>query len=144
MADISTQEKRIFGVKQTADFSNPIVRFRRIKGRVVPILNRKRVGGGISKAGGTTMKVGAAMGAVGLAKRAYKKYHASDPVSKKIRKAAPKVKIKGKYIRKAVKGIAKAPFKHTGKIGMGLLLGGAAMKVMGFRMQADSEVGYDI
>lgn len=111
-------DERRFGIKQQVKFANPTVRFRRINGRTVPIFNRKKIGTASSRLG----TKGLVAGAVGVG-------------ASKIIKALDKSKKRPKLRRIG---------KISGIVGLTSLVGGAALKVAGFNLQSQSEVGYDL
>ena len=57
--------RRLAGVQEERQFTNPHIRFRRIRGRVVPIVNRKRIGQDLNKGGRSLIKAGVATAALG-------------------------------------------------------------------------------
>ena len=138
-----TQEER--------DFTNPHVRFRRIRGKIVPIYNKKRIGQTISDTGEKVAGVGAlavggamAMKAFGLDKKLF-------GISSKISAlSALRSKTGDGFKLKTVKtGIrfggssAKFMMKHPVKAGLSLMLGGLAIKAIGDDTQMDSKFGKD-
>lgn len=150
-------------VREEKKFSNPYVRFRRIKGRIVPIVGKKKIGDIISNKGKKMMKAGVAIGATTVLVKKTKLDKGIAKGINKIKEKASKFKIKNphskalvlykepsrkrKALRKVGKIVKSAPktlFRHSGKIGAGLILGGAATHLFGTKMQMDSPFGADI
>ena len=157
------KEANFAHVKEHTKFTNPHIRFRRIKGRIVPIFGRKRIGQSVSKAGKKTAKAGAYIGAGTLIAKKTSVGKATIKGLKKVAEKASNFKIKTKMskavvpysrqraITKKLRGKAKKiagtatkkAFKHSGKIGVGLMLGGAATYLIGSHIETTSRVGKD-
>ena len=146
-------EQGFGNIQERARFGQPVIRFRKIKGRIVPIINKHRAGKELESAGNSLIKGGLALGAVSVAKRT-KTY---SKASKAVKRATNKIKknpfafrnVGGKktLYTKVMKGAGKAAkgtFKHSGKLSMAALLGGAAIKIYGFGMQTETQFGRDI
>lgn len=123
------------GQEERRGFSNPLVRFRRIKGRIVPIVNKRRAGAEMEKIGKRTAIIGASTVATGIAAEKI----ASTKVFKKSKGvAAVKKKFGGGKIAKVAK------FSVSKKFGAALIIGGAALAAMGFETQARTKLGRDV
>lgn len=143
----------IRGISEERGFTNPHVRFRRINGRIVPIINKKRIGQDTSSAGESLIKAGAAASAVGLAKTSTK-YKAASAFLKRNSFKAPKFKfktsaassMKKKVAISAIKAASKAAkfgFKNAGKLGLAGIAAGLATKIVGDEIQMQSPFGKD-
>ena len=175
-------------ITQASPFTNPLVRFRKIRGRVVPILGRKKAGQYLNEWSKTPLKVGGAGLAVvalgktknvgkpvrfigrtaysaiakgakpmkkwgdSLANKYAKKKYVGNPKLGKFRNllGAGKLQAKKATVKtawgtaKVASKAAKIAMKNPGFAFAGIALGGAAMKVMGLRLQAESPMGFDI
>ena len=141
-------------VVQSERFSNPVVRFRRIRGRVVPIVNRHRIGEAHLKAGGTIQKIGLGTAAVGLGRMAAAKaFRRVDTAKKTSLKSAlksakkiPKFKKKAGFVKKlamlAGKTI-KTPKAMT-ITGGAIFAAGLGLGISGAITQSKTELGFDI
>lgn len=146
-------------INEERGFTNPHIRFRRIRGRLVPIINKKRVGQDISSVGIGTAKVGLVAGSLGLAKRhkSIKKFSSS--IDKKIMKFESKfssggikflgnnsISFKKRVASKGAIGASKVIrniFKHSGKLGLLGIATGIFIKAGGDEVQARSPFGKD-
>lgn len=117
-------------------FTNPHVRFRRIRGKIVPIFGKKRIGQDVERAGNRAMKVGSLGVAAGVATSIIKKKTKFG--FKKKAKWAPKT-FKGKLAKAAT-----APLRKPGKFGAALVLAGAAAHIAGAELQMRSRFGRDL
>lgn len=161
----SSQE---YHVQEQRDFTNPVVRFRRIRGRIVPIVNKKRVGETLTRSGQTTTLAGAAVlggAATVAAVRRVAKQKLGPPGAgvktagslmrvggrgaAKLWRSIPKTKptlahkaagAMGKTAWAALKTVA----KHPGKIGLGLAALGTVKTFFGSRLEMESQLGKDI
>jgi hypothetical protein len=134
-------------VEEQRNFSNPHVRFRRINGRIVPIVNNKRLGQDIASSGYSTAKLGA--GFLGFGKRYLAKKLPKIKMPKgftvKSFKYSPVTK-KGKSLKFAVKTVAKTTkfaIKNPFKLGLGLLGLGVSGVLAGNELQMRSVFGKD-
>ncbi len=157
--DIAEPRFRIKGLNEERQFTNPHVRFRRIRGRIVPIINKKRIGQDISN---TSEKL-AVGGAVAGATTYYAK---KSKDSKRLRKFVspvtnkiPKFKIKTglfdikhgngfrlRTIKRTAKLFgkgAKFGMKYSGRLGLAAFAIGTAGKIVGDELQARSAFGKD-
>jgi hypothetical protein len=131
-----------------------------IKGRVVPIYNKKRIGEITEKYSARAVGAGAAITAAGLMKtRARKKtsaflakrgikskdlkftFNQNSGFSKMMNKR-PKTKFIAKSLAKVSKGAVKAAFSK--RVGLGLLGAGLVGTEVGIELQARSPFGYDV
>lgn len=141
------------GVTEERQFTNPHVRFRRIRGKIVPIFNKKRIGQEVSSLGESAAVKGSAIAGLTLLLKKTKrgkalsslvsKFNVKSPAALSL-KATDSFKIKG--VKKSVKlsgKLLKSSFKHSGKIGVGLTAIGAALKLSGDEIQARSPFGKD-
>ena len=142
-------------IKEERQFTNPQVRFRRIRGRIVPIFNKKRIGQDITAIGESTFKFGATIAGVSLVKRT-KIFKALFP---KKTKQPPKFKIKSLFFevtksdslkKKVFKRSAslasksvKFGLKNSGKLGLIITAIGALGIATGSELQAQSPFGKD-
>lgn len=156
---VSKPQFRIKNLNEERQFTNPHVRFIRRRGRIIPIINKKRIGQDVS---GASEKLAAA-GAVAGAATYYAK---KSKDSKKLRKFVspitnkiPKFKIKTglfdvkqgngfrmRTIKKTAKLFgkgAKFGMKHSGKLSIGALALGVAGKFLGDELQMRSAFGKD-
>jgi len=138
------------GIPEERQFTNPHVRFIRKHGRVIPIMNKKRVGQDITSAGHGMIKAGAVLSAVGLTKFVIGRTKAAKKLSnlfsrvskaKYYRPPKSKGKLAG-FTRFAMKA-AKQPVKHAGKFGMGMTAAGIMATFGGAELQMRSPFGKD-
>ena len=156
MAQIQ-KERRIV---EERNFTNPQVRFRRIRGRIVPIYNKKRIGQDISSLGETVFKAGVVASGFGLAKKthigkglgSFSKKVSRTSLFKKISSIADKaLKSNSKSFKaKAAKlgtraslKTGKFAIKNVGKLGALGLAVGVGIKLLGDNEQAKSAFGKD-
>lgn len=155
-------KKNIDRMSEQRDFTNPAVRFVRIRGRVVPIYNKKRIGELTSKGAGHVAGAGAILATAGVFKRqvgkgitfSANKLNQSPVIAfLKSRKSKEAVNTAGYALKKTTKAAkvlraASLPFrfagKHPLKIGLGLLGIGLLGKTYGTELQTESALGYDI
>lgn len=136
-------------VEEQRNFSNPHIRFRRIKGRVVPIFNKKRIGQDFNKVGASMIGTGALVTGAGLAKL-YLKKKTKFKSSFSMKGFSgfnykPKSK-KGKVLKSIAKGTFKAGkfgFKHMTKMGLAATGLGIAASLYGTELQMQSMFGKD-
>lgn len=145
---------QIRGLNEERQFTNPHVRFIRRGGKIIPIINRKRIGQDISSAGGSITEAGAIAGGVGLLKKTKIIKKASNLVSKvpsftfqpnflKLNKSSTfKKKAAVKSFRAINAGI-KFVARNIGKIGALGFAAGIATKLAGDELQARSAFGKD-
>ncbi len=159
MTNFAAPQTNLGLIQEERTFTNPHIRFRRINGRIVPIVNKKRVGQEVNLAGDKAMKVGATLAAAGLAtkviekkgqamaasfKKEFPKFTSRSTSLFKALKGAPQpsVKATGSIARVGGKIVAKG-FKHHGKIGLGLIGIGVLLKTYGSDLEVDSQFGKD-
>ena len=140
------------GITEERGFTNPHVRFRRIRGKIVPIVNKKRIGQDITSAGEKTVKVGAVLAGAGLAKKTR--------IAKSIAKNSPKFTFKQPNFMKITKNMSfkkkvglktvnlalkatKFTTKNAGKLGIAGLAIGIGTKILGDEIQMQSPLGKD-
>lgn len=146
-------------IEEQRNFTNPHVRFRRIRGKVVPIINRKRIGQDLESVGGKLIGLGAAAGGVSLLKRNKKVktfFSKTEKVSKFFNKSfggsdflkstvkdSKKVKL-AKFTARASKKISFKAFKHVGALGALAAGVGIATSLVGTELQIRSPFGKDL
>ena len=153
----------ISNIQEEVQFDNPRIIFRRIKGRIVPIVNKRQVGKDLSGLGNRAAAIGATLGAGAIAgvaaKRSFKRFKTTKPV-RKIRKAEKIFKrisrksgvfdfSKAKNVipkkvslpKKAISFGFKNPLLAAAGIGAGLVATGFAAKAAGFELQAETRFG---
>lgn len=131
-------------VLEERPFTNPRIRFRRIGGRIVPIINKKKIGEDVEQTGGAIVKGSSMVAAVGgIAKMVsnYKKKRTEFRIMKGLPvmrgpSIAPK---KG-----AARAVGRFILKNPGKISVAGLLLGTMISLEGANMQMDSAFGRDI
>lgn len=142
----------IKNLNEERQFTNPHVRFIRRRGRIIPIVNKKRIGQDVSGVGAGLMKKGLLIGAATLLVKKTK-------IGKAILKPLSKFSMKGSFLNtkagdgfkmKSAKAMIKMSGKATkfaaknsGKIGLGALGLGLTSKVVGDELQARSAFGKD-
>jgi len=155
-----TGPKVFTNIKEERRFTNPHVRFRRIKGKIVPIISKKRIGQDVERGGITAAKAGiplAALGGAKLTKPGKWMEKKASGLAQKVKKSASYARLKkgwakksptfmGRMAKKIAGFTAKTGTKtirHSGKIGLGLMLGGTAVKFLGDEIQMRSRFGKD-
>lgn len=143
------------GVQEERGFTNPHVRFIRKNGKIIPIVNRKRIGQDVSSSGRSVMAKGAGIlvaGFVakktGLAKKIPKfsikgglfKHSKSDKMKTKVKKAAVNTIYKGG--KASISGLGSI-LRNSKKFGFGTMALGAAGVLAGDEMQMRSGFGKD-
>lgn len=131
--------KNFGNVLEERQFSNPHIRFVRIRGRVVPIVNKKRVGGDLERVGNSVASAGIKVG-VGsaLTKAAFKRLR---PKFKSINALADRAgAVKG---GKLIRG-ARFLGRHSGKIGVAIAALGLGASLGGAELQMRSKFGRDV
>jgi len=157
-------ESREYSVVEERQFTNPVVRFRRINGRIIPIVNKKRVGQGVTATGQTLTMAGAAALAAAAAATAIKRTKAAKAVSAALPRSSMRVASKGAAkiwrmvprtkatIPHKVGGfLARASFKtvrtvvrNPGKLGLLAAGMGLLATSIGTRLEMESQFGKDI
>lgn len=167
------QSFKDFNVVEERQFTNPRVRFIRVNGRVVPIVNKQKVGQDLQGIGGKTAAVGAVGVAVGVVKRTktvknlqarVSKFKARPPSTsifarlermtrakpKALPAAAAKIKIAGRAQRSVASAVraggklVKFGAKYPGRIGSALVASGVLLNLLGTDMELDSRFGKDV
>lgn len=168
------ETRRMGRIQEERDFTNPAVRFVTIRGKVVPIVNKKRMGELTDKvagksllAGGTLLGAAAAIKGIKSAGRAIGrkkpvKFATHSALGKAIgsfvKKDFAQARRKTSILKKlntktrGVSGVAikatatpiKFVARHPGKLGLAALALGGAGKILGAELQAKSSLGYDI
>ena len=142
-----------FGAPEHTPFTKPYVRFIRRKGKVIPIVNRKRIGAEASRAGTSATKTGFKISAASIIAKQTKLGKAvTKDLSGITKKVKPfKIRKTDKWIIAAAKKGAnisgkavKKGFRHSGKLGVGVAVAGAAAVIFGARLEAHSEYGFDV
>jgi len=145
----SSGESRLV-IREERQFTNPHVRFVRIKGRIVPILNKKRIGQTSSKTGNVLITAGAVMGVAGGSatffgrkkqKRASK--FLANPRTAKIFKAAATAANKTMHLNNRTNGLLKFG-KRSAITAAAVGLLGIGAKVVGTDLQTRSPFGADL
>lgn len=144
-------------ILEERQFTNPHVRFVTIKGRVVPIFNRKRIGQTTDKIGGKAMWAGGALATAGLIKYAakkriskfgtrsgliqnakksfgpafsmYRKEKAATAITKSISTRKSLARKAARSAFKLAQRSGKFGWKNMGKVGIGLAAAGYAAKL---------------
>lgn len=148
-------ETDLLSPREERQFTEPVIRFRRIRGRIVPIINRKRTGQITNKFGNKALIAAASLITIGSAKSVLKRqklitlkdtsfllgknakkfrFGGKAPLSKKIAFASAKV------ISAPVRFVLKRPFK----LGIAFAGIGLAARAVGFELESRSEFGFDI
>lgn len=146
-------------IEEQRDFTNPHVRFRRIRGRVVPIINRKRIGQDLEAIGNKLVLGGAAAGGISLLKRNKKlksifkkiekpsKFFSSKFSGKDFLKSKVGDSRKVKFAKFSARGSGKSivkGFKHVGALGAIAAGVGIAATLAGTELQMRSPFGKDM
>lgn len=146
-------------VEEQRDFTNPHVRFRRIRGKIVPIINRKRIGQDLEAIGNKLVLGGAAAGGISLLKRNKKlksifkkakkpsKFFSSKFSGKDFLKSKVGDSRKVKFAKFSARGSGKAivkGFKHVGALGAIAAGVGVATSLIGTEFQIRSPFGKDL
>lgn len=141
--------QRKFPIEQEQQFTDPIVRFRRIRGRIVPIVNRHRIGRIYQSRGQELQAGGAALLGVAAARAMLKKPSNSAGKAalnqiKKMKK--PVFKKNPSKLRKLVGLLGKTvKTPRAMAITGGVLLGsGSLLVAKGIKDQMRSQLGFDI
>ena len=149
---IADPKFNIRGITEERGFTNPHIRFRRIRGRIVPIVNKKRIGQDVSTIGEKTVLGGAALAAATLLA---KKTKIGKAITKPLSKFSIKTNMfnvkpgdgfKMRSMKRMIKLSGKASkfgMKNSGKISLGLLGLGTATKIVGDEIQMRSGFGKD-
>jgi len=143
------------GINEQRDFTNPHVRFIRKNGRIIPIVNKKRVGQDVTVMGEAAMKTGAVISAASIFKNKIAKSNPIKRFGELFKNAGANIKskpiaptsISGKLIKHTSFGVlksAKHVFKHSGKYGLGLLGLGLTGIISGADIQMRSGLGKDL
>jgi len=150
--DFFGKTQNIAPIQEQRDFTNPHIRFRRIRGKIVPIFNKKRIGQEISKTGEKAVLGAAAPIALFMAKKTKIGKSASSDISKfkwkspSFLQVLPQDKFRTKVAKKSLSGASKlisSAFKNPGKLGLGVLGLGIGLKIIGDKMQIESPFGKD-
>ncbi len=136
--DFQTIPNDVSGVQEGRNFTNPLVRFRRIRGRVVPIYNKKRLGQETSKIGNKALRVGAVLSAVTAVKGLGGKMKFTKSMGK-----FSLGKLSNPFTRAAGRTMGFG-FKHSGKLAAASMGVGVLAKFLGTEVEATSQLGYDI
>ena len=150
-------------VREKTRFTNPQIRFRRIRGRIVPIFNKKRIGQDLSSIGATAVKFGAAVAIASLVKRTrifksvstiFSKFKVPKTKTINLSKigttksfALKKVSLKSRVFKRSVSLAGKSikfGLKHSGKLGVAAFGLGIATSLVGAELEAQSKFGKDI
>ena len=146
-----------FGVSEERQFTNPHVRFIRRNGRVIPIINKKRIGQEFTSSGDATLKAGLALTTAGAAKHfaakriaKSKSFRTSKVSFRKAKKFAIKHSLysnakafKPNFFTKAAIKTVKGGYKHAGKFGLAITAIGAIGSSIGAELQMRSGYGKD-
>jgi len=151
------------GIPEERQFTNPHVRFIRKHGRVIPIINKKRVGQDISRLGEGMATTGFVVTATGLIKSKAGKKIGKTRVAKLFAKDARKLKssiLKSKFASKGkqfagrykkIKFISKisskalaGSVKHMTKFGIATSVLGIGAAIIGSELQMRSPFGKDL
>lgn len=163
---ITADRRKDFGqttrVVQSHRFANPVVRFRRVRGRVIPIYGKQRIAKGISEAGKYTALGGAALAASGAVRIKTKEGIVRDKKNAIIKKNRVGARLKKKLFTKTpknpprgfLKNLGNASFGAAKKIikspkasitaGAAIAATGAAAYLYGAIKQSETELGFDI
>lgn len=155
---------RDFRVVEERQFTNPRVRFIRVNGRIVPIVNKQKVGQDAQRVGGALATVGAVGVGVSLAVRT----KAAKSVAKFSRKAAnvggsfasvagkmikdaPRAAVKRGVVLRSVAASVRAGGKlvkfgarNPGRLGALALASGSLLSIYGNNLEIGSQFGKDI
>jgi len=130
---------KLLSEREEVQFGRPLIRFRRIRGRIVPILNKKRAGKELGKIGSSSISLGAGIAIAGTISRQLKKANLikATPGGR----AAKAIKSRfGRVVLSPIKFATKAPVK----LGLAFAAAGIVLRSVGFDLEADSEFGFDI
>lgn len=144
-------------MQEERQFTNPHIRFRRINGRIVPIINRKRIGLDLTSSGRSIGTVGLGITSVGggiyLGKKRISKIFKNSKGSEKFAKLKKSIsasqgavtykKISGKFGIRHIRKLGKFILKHPTKIGLVTMGLGAASYMVGTELEAQSPFGKD-
>lgn len=146
----------VSAVQEERNFSNPLVRFRKIRGRIVPIYNRKRIGQETRQISKKVIGAGVVLGAYGIAKaiatKRLPKFSSNVPLVKatnffKGSTGYVSGKINMPRTKKAF-GIAAKPakfaFRNPLKVSAAAVTLGALGMNYGVALEASSPLGFDI
>ena len=149
-------------VVEERQFTNPRVRFIRRRGRIIPIVNKRRIGGELNRAGASSLKTGVTIGATSLVASTLKKkspgfkmssgfksFIKTRPISKDISSTAKRFQSHkfGKTSTKVASGgfkIAKTVLKNPKKIAFGFIAAGLGMRAVGTELELSSSIGLDL
>lgn len=154
-------------ILEERQFSNPDIRFRRIRGRIVPIVNKHKIGGRLERAGDKLSAAGAAgIGIFAGKKIASKKFpaktkkigslfksasrYSSSLLAPTVSKAIPDSfkRTRTARVSKAVGRVAaksgRFALRNPGKIGAALSVAGIVAKGIGTELRLESRFGKDI
>lgn len=154
---IHTLDRDRGGIQEGREFSNPHVRFRMIRGRVVPIFNQKRIGEDVNQLGKTTARTGAAIIGASLAARAVSRTKifglAAKVLSKIPKSAGSALPVKSNMggVQRTLQAATKLTGRSIGfilrnrfKIGGALFVGGGLGYAGGKELEARSPFGADL
>lgn len=137
------------GIQEERGFTNPHVRFVRIRGKIVPIVNKKRIGQDLSSSGESLVLKGSSLAAVSyLLKKALvpKDFNGFKTKIPGFLKVSTSDGFKARIVKHTISGTAKAfkfAGKNSGKIGLSLAGLGVISKIAGDTMQVNSGFGKD-
>jgi len=145
------KSQKLKGIQEERGFTNPHVRFIRKRGRIIPIINKKRIGQDITGIGESLFIKGSS---IGIASVAIKRTNAAKSLSKLMSnfkfkgkiKVNPTDSFKVKGLKRSAKITGKTlkfAGKNSGKIGAIAALIGIGLKVGGDEMQMRSSFGKD-
>ena len=149
MADFRKNQGTL-SIIEERQFTNPHIRFVRINGRVVPILNKKRIGQTVSRTGNALITAGAVLSVLGGAPKAFQlikksrvKKILANPRTARIFNAARANATAFKHTRST--GLALSKFGKRSLIaGLALGVTGVVAGVVGLGIQTRSTLGADL
>ena len=137
-------------IREERQFTDPHVRFVRIRGRIVPILNKNKLGRTASKAGNSMITAGAVLGMIGagatVARRVQKKRVSkilANPRTAKIFNATRANSTMFKHAKTT--GLSLSKIGRRSLIASAAVgLAGVAAKAVGFELKVNSPFGADL
>lgn len=155
---IKSRENPISGISEQVAFGNPRIIFRRIRGRIVPIINKRQIGQDLTNLGRTTTTIGisaiATAATLRIAKsKALKKLRPARKLSRVTKrfsrklgvfdfsKAKNKLPKKGSFPKKIVTFAARNPLLSLVGLGAAAITAGVITSGTGFVIQAKTRFG---
>ncbi len=127
-------------VREERRFTDPHIRFVRIRGRVVPIINKNRVGRTVNRTGNAFITAGAVLGSVGGAEKILKFIK-----KRRVKKILSNPRTASIFNAVRANATMFKQSRHTGlalsKIGKRSIIAGLAVGITGIGLKA---IGFDI